>query len=119
VMIALRDRFECVVIDSPPVIHFSDARVLSSLADVVVLVARYGLTTRRSITRCVQILDEVRAPIAGVVLNDIDLASADYHYYNYGYSKRNTDDHYLRYGQTPVVPTTISSHTEKSKGAHA
>lgn len=119
VMIALRDKFDCVVIDSPPVIHFSDARVLSSLADVVVLVARYGLTTRRSLTRCVQILDEVRAPIAGVVLNDIDLGSADYHYYNYGYSKRNSDDHYYRYGQTALASTTVSSQSEKSKGAHA
>ena len=119
VMIALRDKFDCVVIDSPPVIHFSDARVLSSLADVVVLVARCGLTTRRSLTRCVQILDEVRAPIAGVVLNDIDLGSADYHYYNYGYSKRNSEDHYYRYGQTALASTTVSSQSEKSKGAHA
>src|SRR5579863_514601 len=119
VMIALRDKFDFVVIDSPPVIHFSDARVLSSLADVVVLVARYGLTTRRSITRCVQILDEVRAPIAGVVLNDIDLGSADYHYYNYGYSRRNNDDQYHRYGQTALASTTGPSKSEKSKGAHA
>jgi polysaccharide biosynthesis transport protein len=119
VMIALRDKFEFVVIDSPPVIHFSDARVLSSLADVVVLVARYGLTTRRSLTRCVQILEEVRAPIAGVVLNDIDLASADYHYYNYGYSSRNNDDQYHRYGQTAVASATVSSESEKSQGAHA
>jgi capsular exopolysaccharide synthesis family protein len=119
VMIALRDKFDFVVIDSPPVIHFSDARVLSSLADVVVLVARYGLTTRRSITRCVQILDEVRAPIAGVVLNDIDLGSADYHYYNYGYSKRNSEDHYHRYGQTALATTAVSSQSDKSKGAHA
>ena len=119
VMIALRDKFDFVVIDSPPVIHFSDARVLSSLADVVVLVARYGFTTRRSLTRCVQILDEVRAPIAGLVLNDIDLASADYHYYNYGYSRRNSDDHYHRYGQTTVASATVSTESEKSKGAHA
>jgi len=119
VMIALRDKFEFVVIDSPPVIHFSDARVLSSLAEVVVLVARYGFTTRRSLTRCVQILDEVRAPIAGVVLNDIDLASADYHYYNYGYSRRNNDDQYHRYGQTAAASATVASESEKSKGAHA
>jgi polysaccharide biosynthesis transport protein len=119
VMIALRDKFDCVVIDSPPVIHFSDARVLSSLADVVVVVARYGLTTRRSITRCVQILDEVRAPIAGVVLNDISRASADYHYYNYGYSKNYSEDQYHRYEQTALSSNATTSNSEKSKGAHA
>jgi capsular exopolysaccharide synthesis family protein len=119
VMIALRNKFDSIVIDSPPVIHFSDARVLSSLADVVVVVARYGLTTRRSLTRCVDILDEVRAPIAGVVLNDISLASADYHYYNYGYSKNYTDDRHYRYAQTALPSTGGDSKSERAKGAHA
>jgi len=84
----LRNRFEYVVIDSPPVIPFSDARVLSRFADVVVLVGRYGLTTQRAIVRCAQMLDEVQAPPMGVVLNDVDLNSPDYHYYNYGFSRR-------------------------------
>jgi polysaccharide biosynthesis transport protein len=84
----LRDRFDYVVVDSPPVIPFSDARVLSRYADVVVLVGRCGLTTHRAIARCAQMLDEVQAPPMGVVLNDVDLDSPDYHYYNYGFSKR-------------------------------
>lgn len=87
-LIVLREKFDYVVIDSPPVIPYSDARVLSTFADAVVLVGRYGFTTRRAITRCVQILAEVGAPIIGCVLNDIDLESADYHYYNYGFSRR-------------------------------
>jgi len=119
VMIALRDRFDSIVIDSPPVIHFSDARVLSSLADAVVVVARYGLTTRRSITRCVQILDEVRAPVAGVVLNGISLASADYHYYNYGYSRNYSEGRQYRYAQAALPPSAGTSSSEKAKGAHA
>ena len=68
-------------------IPYSDARVLSTFADAVVLVGRYGFTTRRAITRCAQILAEVGAPVMGFVLNDIDLESADYHYYNYGFSR--------------------------------
>ncbi len=83
---SLRTQFAYIVIDSPPVIPYSDARILSSLADVVLLVGRYESTTRRAITRCLQLLDEVRAPVIGVVVNGIKVASADYHYYNYGYT---------------------------------
>ncbi len=119
VMIALRNKFDSIVIDSPPVIHFSDARVLSSLADVVVVVARYGLTTRRSITRSVDILDEVQAPIAGVVLNGISLDSADYHYYNYGYSKNYSEGQAYRYAQAGLAANTVNSGSDKARGAHA
>jgi capsular exopolysaccharide synthesis family protein len=119
VMIALRNKFDSIVIDSPPVIHFSDARVLSSLADVVVVVARYGLTTRRSIARSVDILDEVDAPIAGVVLNGISLDSADYHYYNYGYSKNYSEGQAYRYAQAGLAANTVNSGSDKARGAHA
>ena len=83
----VKDKFDFIVIDSPPVIPFSEARLLSLASDAVVLVGRYGFTTRRAMSRGTELLEEVRAPIAGVVLNDMDLNSADYHYYNYGFSR--------------------------------
>ena len=122
VLIAVSEQFDYVVIDSPPVIPFSDARVLSTYADAVVLVGRYGLTTRRSITRCAQILEEVRAPVFGVVLNDIGLASPDYHYYNYGYSRsmrgRLQYYGYAENGHEPCPPLPETDPVKK-KGAHA
>jgi polysaccharide biosynthesis transport protein len=120
VVITLRQEFAYIVIDSPPVIPYSDARVLSSLVDVVVLVSRCGLTTRRAMERAVQIFDEVRAPVAGVVLNDVNLASPDYQYYNYGYSRRMNEYGYYRSkeqgGLPPAPPGTGSP---RAKGAHA
>jgi capsular exopolysaccharide synthesis family protein len=116
----LRNRFDYVVIDSPPTLFFSDARILSSLADAVVLVTRYGRTTRRSIVRCTQLLDEVRAPTAGVVLSDVDFRSADYHFYNYGYSRainkglRNYAVAQLQPGPKPPEPPPVLK-----KRAHA
>jgi polysaccharide biosynthesis transport protein len=120
VLHSLRDTFSYVVIDSPPVIPFSDARSLAPLADAVILVSRYGVTTRRTITRGAEILNEMHAPLLGVVLNDMDLSSADYHYFNYGYSWRTVGNK-SRYGQRylPPPPRANDSGSEQARGAHA
>ncbi len=80
-MRVLRERFEFVVIDSPPAIPFPDCRILSSLSDGVVLVSRSGMTSRRTLLRCAELIGEVRAPLLGVVVNGVDVDSADYRYY--------------------------------------
>jgi Mrp family chromosome partitioning ATPase len=87
---SLRAMFDYVVIDSPPVIPFSDARSLATLSDAVILVSRYEVTTRRSLTLSAEMLSEMHVPLMGVVLNDMDLSSADFHYFHYGYSWRKT-----------------------------
>jgi capsular exopolysaccharide synthesis family protein len=110
--------FTFVVIDSPPVIRFSDARFLSSLADEVVVVGRYGMTTRRAIQRTAEILGEMRASVAGVVLNGIDLSSPDYEYYTYGYShgkNKRAQESYSNSSGGPAVgkggpPGAMSAH---------
>ena len=116
----LRRIFDYVVIDSPPVIRFSDARFLSQLADEVVLVGRYGVSTRRAMQRSVELLREVEAPIAGVVLNAIDLSSPDYHYFTYGYSKGIDRQTGKKFEVPPSSPFgSADTQQEKSKSAHA
>jgi polysaccharide biosynthesis transport protein len=118
----LRNQFKHIVIDSPPVIPFADTRVLALLSDAVVLVARYGITTRRAMTRASELLDEIRAPLAGMVVNGIDPDSADYRYYNYGSSRRQGEyrNPYLQEhsngGPPPVDPPAGAA---KTKSAHA
>ena len=119
VVTTLRRDFTYVVIDSPPVIPFADARVLSGLADVVVLVSRYGMTTRRAMERSAQLLAAVGAPVAGAVLNNVDLASADYHYYNYGYSRKIKGDSYYTSRDSSTRPPSKSSTETKAKSAQA
>lgn len=122
VLRSLSESFEYIVIDSPPVIPFSDARSLALLSDAVILVSRYGRTTRRAITRGAELLDGVQAPVLGVVLNDMDLASADYHYFNYGFSWAMSGRKYAQDYQR-VMPLSAGApkepEAEKSKGAHA
>jgi polysaccharide biosynthesis transport protein len=116
----LREQFEFVVVDSPPVIPVSDARVLSPLVDVVVLVGRYESTTRRALARSAQLLSEAQANVIGVVLNDIDYSSADFRYFNYGSSRNGGEALYQ--GVPPVFSPedrTGSDDPPKGKGAHA
>jgi succinoglycan biosynthesis transport protein ExoP len=115
----LRKEFAFVVIDTPPVIRFSDARFLACLANDVVLVGRCGLTTRRAIQRATELLNEVNAPFAGVVLNGIDLSSPDFHYFTYGYS-RESEKRSKEYLQKRL--TAVQSQDDQRpnvKGAHA
>jgi succinoglycan biosynthesis transport protein ExoP len=92
----LRGRFRFVLIDSPPVVPFADARVLSVLADGVILVGRSGVTKREALSRAVELLRESHsAPILQTVLNAAEYPSVDYHQYygsakNAGYRKRAT-----------------------------
>jgi capsular exopolysaccharide synthesis family protein len=114
----LRAQFDYVVIDSPPAIPFSDARVLSLLVDGVVLVGRYGLTTRRAFTRCVEWLREIGAPIIGAVLNGMDFSSPDYRYYNFGHSSEKLQGYY-RGESTGGLNGLPATETSKAKSAGA
>lgn len=119
---SLREIFDYVVIDSPPLISFSDARSLALLSDGVILVSRYGITTRRSMTLSAEILTNMQLPVMGVVLNDMDLSSADFHYFNYGYSWRTAGakSEYTK-NQSPPLPPILPGDTpapRKAKGAH-
>jgi succinoglycan biosynthesis transport protein ExoP len=91
----LRLRFKFIVIDSPPVMAATDAVIVSSLADGVLLVARSGETPKEAFTRTRDLLSAVKSRILGVVLNAVDSSAPDYYYsyryypyaYDYGYGE--------------------------------
>jgi polysaccharide biosynthesis transport protein len=88
---SLRDTYAIVILDSPPLNLVTDAAVLGAAADGVVLVARAGRTEKGALRYAQEQLDAVRAPIAGVVLNDVDYAGRGKYYgsgYGYGYYYR-------------------------------
>jgi capsular exopolysaccharide synthesis family protein len=87
----VRERFDFVIIDSPPVNIISDASLLGRLADGVVLVARSGFTQSASLAYATEQLNRVGVRILGVVLNDIDFKreagyDASYRYYTASHS---------------------------------
>ena len=77
----LRDQYDHIVIDTPPTLSVTDAVVLSTRADAVVLVIRSGQTTKTALRRARDLLMQVNARVAGVLLNAVDLTSPDYYYY--------------------------------------
>jgi capsular exopolysaccharide synthesis family protein len=69
----VRDEYDVVIVDTPPVNIMTDAAVLAAGADGVVLVARAGVTEAAALAYAVEQLGRVRARVLGVVLNDIDI----------------------------------------------
>jgi polysaccharide biosynthesis transport protein len=81
VLAELRQHYDHIVLDTPPTLSVTDAVVLSTRADAVVLVIRCGQTTKPALRRSREILGQVNARVAGVLLNAVDLNSPDYYYY--------------------------------------
>jgi polysaccharide biosynthesis transport protein len=79
-------RFTHVIIDSPPAISFTDASILSTMVEGVMLVVHGGRTSRAVVRRAKQILVDVGAHIFGVVLNNVKIESQSYYYYHGYYS---------------------------------
>ena len=83
----LRQEFDMVLIDTPPMLYLSDARVLGRLADAAILVVRAGRTTRDAAMGAKQRLVDDRIPVLGTILNGWDPKSKTrYGYYVYPYS---------------------------------
>jgi capsular exopolysaccharide synthesis family protein len=108
----LKGNFKHVIIDSPPAISFTDAAILSTLVDGVVLVAMAGKSSVHLMRRFKQRLGNIGARIYGVVLNGIKANSTEYGYYGYGYTYNyyapdNGDD------STPLMEDVVSAHEIK------
>ncbi len=86
----LKKKFDIVLFDSPPIIAVTDAAVLSSQLDGVILVIKSGQTDREAAFRAYTLLKNVKTRILGALLNGVHVESMYgsyyyyYHYYYYG-----------------------------------
>jgi len=79
---ALRQQFQHVVIDSPPLIAYADGRAIASQADGLILVGRCGVTTRAAMAQIMDLLTHINAaPVIEVVLNDDNQVALGSQYY--------------------------------------
>ena len=82
----LKGNYKHIIIDSPPAISFTDAAILATVVDGVILVALAGKSSIHLMRRFKQRLGTLGARIYGVVLNGIKSDSVEYGYYGYGQS---------------------------------
>ena len=98
----LGERFAHIIVDSPPAVSFTDASILSTFVDGVILVIHSGRSSRAVVRRAKQQLLDVGAHIFGIVLNNVKLDTHGYYYggyygryyykYGYYYSDYSDDD---------------------------
>lgn len=79
---ALKAEADVVVLDSPPISALSDAAVLSTQADGVVMVLEAGKTRRPFAQRALEALNRVNAHVVGAVLNRVPKRGFGYYYYS-------------------------------------
>jgi capsular exopolysaccharide synthesis family protein len=110
----LGTRFTHIIVDSPPAISFTDASILSTMVDGVVLVVHGGRSSRAVVRRAKQQLIDVGAHIFGVVLNNVRLDATDPYYAGYysNYYYSNPDDE----GETPEGGAGANAQAQGSRG---
>src|SRR5258708_38022184 len=100
----LSEKFTHIIVDSPPAISFTDASILSTFVDGVILVVHGGRSSRAVVRRAKQQLLDVGANIFGVVLNNVKMESKSSYYYSEYYS-----GHYDYYSPDEDAPPEESS----------
>lgn len=99
---SLGEKYAHIIVDSPPAVSFTDASILSTFVDGVILVIHSGRSSRAVVRRAKQQLLDVGAHIFGIVLNNVKLETHGYYYggyygryyykYGYYYSDYSDDD---------------------------
>lgn len=89
-----RERYDYVIIDTPPINLVSDALIISQKCDGLLLVVRAGVTTYEAIKHTVSSTEGLDINILGVIMNGIDDSVERY----YKYNRYNKYGKYGRYG---------------------
>ena len=92
-VIELRQRYDRIIFDSPPLAAVADALVLSHSVDAMLMILKFGQTRQELFGRSIEQLEAIGAPLFGTVLNDVD-ESGGYgyaHYYRYRYEEPGHD----------------------------
>ena len=83
----VKQRFDLVLVDSPPILGVSDAAVLASEVDLTIVVVQHRKLPRNMLIRVKQAVENVGGHVIGVVLNNVDVRSdSQYQYYTSYYT---------------------------------
>jgi succinoglycan biosynthesis transport protein ExoP len=97
-LLVLRQRYDRIIIDTPPILPVSDGLLLSIQADTVIFVVKADSTPVRQIDQSLDLLLRVNARVTGIVINQLDTRKA----------ARYSDFGYGAYHET-YAPNTVSA----------
>ena len=99
VLDAVKERFDYILLDSPPILGVTDAAILSGEADGVLLVVQYRKYPKIISLRAKRMVENAGGRLLGTVLNNINIMRDDYYYYYhyttkkyYGSTRHEQDD---------------------------
>ena len=106
----VKQRFDLVLVDSPPILGVSDAAVLSSEVDLTMVVVQHRKLPRNMLLRVKQAVENVGGQVIGVVLNNVDVRSDSQYqyytsYYTY-YAPSTTDENAVPSSSAPLKATS-------------
>ncbi|WP_413378000.1 CpsD/CapB family tyrosine-protein kinase [Alkalihalobacillus sp. 1P02AB] len=78
---SLKEKFDTIILDTPPVMAVTDAQVLSNKADGTILVVSNGKTDRAQAVKTKELLSQSKSKLLGVVFNNKELKQGNYYYY--------------------------------------
>jgi Mrp family chromosome partitioning ATPase len=85
----LAEKYDRIILDSPPVAPVTDSQILSAVCDITLLVLKAEKSTRRHSQQARDGLLAVGGHILGVIVNDISAGLGHYGYSSYGYYSNN------------------------------
>lgn len=94
ILSTLREKYDFIILDSPPVNMVTDAVVLAPMSDGVLFLVRANHSERGAVIHAVEQLEYAKVKILGFVLNGVDMESTHYGYGAHRYKK------YTRYGRS-------------------
>ncbi len=74
----MRNAYDVIIIDTPPVLAVTDASMIGRLADATILILRYGGVKKHVVQRCIDLLDRSGAKLLGVAVNAVDYKAPEY-----------------------------------------
>ncbi|MGI9629085.1 MAG: polysaccharide biosynthesis tyrosine autokinase [Longimicrobiales bacterium] len=93
----LRTVYDAILIDTPPVLAVTDAAVVGTVVDGMLVVARANVTDKEALTKAVSELRRVKAPVAGIILNGVESDASGHSYYESYYKDARTADEEERF----------------------
>ncbi|RZU34121.1 polysaccharide biosynthesis tyrosine autokinase [Blastococcus saxobsidens] len=109
----LRERYDYVLIDAPPLLAVTDAAVLTAVSDGCLLTSRYGRTRREELQEAASSLARIDASLLGVILNRVPQSAGAARGYGYAYSYEADPSR----DTTGVVRSMTSARSGRGRGA--